>query len=317
MAKSFKTHWIVRAAIVLGLAWLFYVNLDSTLLAGYGLLVKVKGGAPDCSWRRAATAHIDGVKMVDRRNVIQSKLVKKDEDTRLDLELLQPEGERPFWIKKQGSTMNGEALLAYLLSEQEWDAVLVDKDHVRPGDIVLDCGGHVGTFTNKALQRGAAKVVAFEPDPVNAEAFRRNFKNEIAEGRVVLVEQGVWSSKGEMTLTIGTTNSGTDSMVLNLPSQQSIQVGVDTIDAFAKQLNLAKVDFIKMDIEGAEREALKGAFGTMAKYHPRLMIDSYHRPDDMQVLPALIHQAWSGYSQNCGGCEVENGQMRPHVVFYQ
>lgn len=213
--------------------------------------------------------------------------------------------------------MNGEALLAYLLAEQEWDVSLVEEKHVRPGDIVLDCGGHIGTFTNKALERGAAKVVGFEPDPVNAEAYRRNFKKEIAEGRVILIEQGVWDSKGEMTLTIGTTNSGTNSMVLRLPSQTAIQVGVDTIDAFVSELNLPRVDFIKMDIEGAERQALKGASGILSKYHPRLMIDSYHRPDDMQVLPQIIHRAWSGYSLICGGCEVEEGHMKPHVTFYE
>jgi FkbM family methyltransferase len=326
---KFKPQWIVRAVIILGAAYLVYASLPVTIPAAYALSVKARGGAPDCSWRRTATAYLDGVKMVDRRAEIQSKLIKEDEDSQLDLELLQPEGERAFWIKKQGTNMNGEALLAYLLAEQEWDVALVEKEHVRPGDIVLDCGAHVGTFTNKALERGAAKVVGFEPDPVNAEAYRRNFKNEIVEGRVILIEQGVWDSKGETTLTIGTTNSGTDSMVLNLPSHRAtslsamndshraIQVGVDTIDAFMNELNLPRVDFIKMDIEGAERQALKGAFGTLSRNHPRLMIDSYHRPDDMQVLPQLIHQAWSGYSLICGGCEVEDGHMRPHVTFYE
>jgi hypothetical protein len=82
-------------------------------------------------------------------------------------------------------------------------------------------------------------------------------------------------------------------------------------------LKLNKVDFIKMDIEGAEREALAGANGILVKYHPRLMIDSYHLPDDVVVLPKIIHQAWPGYSQVCGGCEVEQGSMHPHVTFYE
>jgi FkbM family methyltransferase len=313
----FNPRWIVRAVIILGAAYFIYANLPGTIMVAYALGVKARGGAPDCSWRRAATVFLDGMTMVERRAAIQSKLVKKDQDPRLDLELFQPQGERAFWIKTKGSAMNGETLLAYLLSEQEWDVALVEKKHVRPGDIVLDCGAHIGTFTNKALERGAAKVVGFEPDPVNAEAFRRNFKKEIAEGRVILIEQGVWDSKGEMTLTIGTTNSGTNSMVLNLPSHSTIQVGVDTIDAFVNRLNLPRVDFIKMDIEGAERQALKGASGILSKYHPRLMIDSYHRPDDMQVLPQIIHQAWSGYMLMCGGCEVEEGHMKPHVTFYE
>ena len=137
------------------------------------------------------------------------------------------------------------------------------------------------------------------------------------EGRVVDPISDKIKDELEASISIGTTNSGTNSMVLTLPSQTSIQVGVDTIDAFVTQLNLPRVDFIKMDIEGAEREALKGASGILSKYHPRLMIDSYHRPDDMQVLPQIIHQAWSGYSLACGGCEVEDGHMKPHVTFYE
>jgi FkbM family methyltransferase len=317
MAKQFSARWALRGVLILGAAYFIYSNLSTTILAAYAVGVKARGGAPDCSWRRVLTVFTDGAKMVDRISAIQAKLVQKDEDAALGIQLFQPEGERPFWIKKQGSNKGGKELLAYLLAEQEWDVTLGEKQHVQAGDIVLDCGGHVGTFTNKALERGAAKVVGFEPDPVNAECYRRNFKKEIAEGRVVLVEQGVWNTKGSMTLTIGATNSGTSSMVIKLPSTKTVEVGVNTIDTFASELKLEKVNFIKMDIEGAEREALAGASGILAKYHPRMMIDSYHLPDDMQVLPKIIHEAWPGYAQVCGGCEVDQGQMRPHVTFYE
>ena len=52
-----------------------------------------------------------------------------------------------------------------------------------------------------------------------------------------------------------------------------------------RAVGVAKVDFIKMDIEGAERDALKGAAQTLKTYKPRLMLDMYHRPDDAVVLP--------------------------------
>jgi FkbM family methyltransferase len=316
-SQRFNPRWILRGALILAAAYIIYSSLSSTILVAYAIGVKVRGGAPDCSWRRVLTAYADGAKMVDRETEIRSKLVKKDEDIALDIEQLQFGDERPFWIKKQGTNMNGEALLAYLLAEQEWDVLLGEKQHVRPGDIVLDCGGHVGTFTNQALKRGASKVIGFEPDPVNAECYRRNFKKEIAEGRVVLVEQGVWNTKGSITLNIGTINSGTSSMAYQLPSSKKVEVGVNTIDTFVNDLKLNKVNFIKMDIEGAEREALAGANGILVKYHPRLMIDSYHLPDDVVVLPKIIHQAWPGYSRVCGGCEVEQGSMHPHVTFYE
>lgn len=102
LSGRFSPRWIIRAVIILGAAYFIYANLPGTILAVYALGVKARGGAPDCSWRRAATAFLDGEKMVDRRAAIQSKLIKKDDDALLDLELLQPEGERAFWIKKKG-----------------------------------------------------------------------------------------------------------------------------------------------------------------------------------------------------------------------
>ena len=94
---------------------------------------------------------------------------------------------------------------------------------------------------------------------------------------------------------------------------------VRKIDDMVKELNLPRVSFIKMDIEGAEREALKGSLETLRAHRPRLMIDSYHRPDDMEVLPGIIRQAHPDYRIACGPCEpTQEGPKRliPHVTFY-
>ena len=80
------------------------------------------------------------------------------------------------------------------------------------------------------------------------------------------------------------------------------------------------MDFIKLDIEGAEREALRGAVQVLKKYRPRLMIDSYHLPDDNVVLPEIIRGAQPDYESSCGFCELsqknETGLI-PHTMFYE
>ena len=63
---------------------------------------------------------------------------------------------------------------------------------MREGDVVIDVGADLGTFTRIALQRGARLVIAVEPDPVNAACFLRAFAKEIADGRVRLVEAAAW-----------------------------------------------------------------------------------------------------------------------------
>jgi hypothetical protein len=74
-----------------------------------------------------------------------------------------------------------------------------------------------------------------------------------------------------------------------------------------------------MDIEGAEREAIKGAAATIKANRPRMMLDSYHLPDDATVLPKLLASLQPSYQEVCGPCEFNNNhgsQISPHVTFY-
>jgi hypothetical protein len=85
------------------------------------------------------------------------------------------------------------------------------------------------------------------------------------------------------------------------------------------RLKMDKVDYIKMDIEGAEREALKGAAKTIAQFRPRLFLDANHLADDHQVLPPLIRNLNAKYQLATGGCEynVNNGGVyTPHTNYY-
>jgi hypothetical protein len=82
------------------------------------------------------------------------------------------------------------------------------------------------------------------------------------------------------------------------------------------ELHLSRVDYIKMDIEGAEREALRGAEETLRKYRPRLMLDAYHRPDDATVLPGLMRRVYRGYVATCGPCQLEDNRLIPHAIFF-
>jgi hypothetical protein len=61
-----------------------------------------------------------------------------------------------------------------------------------------------------------------------------------------------------------------------------------TIDDFVKRNGIAKVDFIKMDIEGVESAALRGAVETITKFRPKLAIAIYHSMEDFVSIPAWI-----------------------------
>ncbi len=73
-----------------------------------------------------------------------------------------------------------------------------------------------------------------------------------------------------------------------------LRLPVTTIDQIVSELGLPSVEFIKMDIEGAEKNALRGAKTTLAKYGPALAISSEHLPDDVERIPALVNELVPG-----------------------
>ncbi|MEO8128407.1 MAG: FkbM family methyltransferase [Bryobacteraceae bacterium] len=189
---------------------------------------------------------------------------------------------------------------------------------VKPGDIVLDCGANVGVFTNAALKAGAKVVVAVEPAPENLECLRRNFVQQIEDGRVIVYAKGVWDKEDFLTLNVDEHNSAADSFVLHPVGAQTTtqRLPLTTIDKLVDELNLERVDFIKMDIEGAEPKALIGARATLAKYHPRLSISAYHEPGHPELIPKVVKSAWDGYQTECGPCSIDHATIRPDILWF-
>ena len=78
----------------------------------------------------------------------------------------------------------------------------------------------------------------------------------------------------------------------------------------------ARVDFIKMDIEGAEVAALHGGRATIAKYRPRMALSVYHQAEHPVEVPKAVRAAWEGYRTECGTCLESGWNVRPEVLFF-
>lgn len=284
------------------------------------MVTKAFGGDEPCPWAKLADYPWAEARFAELQREAAKQLKVESQDPSLGIELIATAG-RSFWIKKNGEDMDGKATLAYVLAEQTWIAEAAPEDTVRPGDIVMDVGAHIGTFDADALRRGAAKCILVEPDPVNVECIRRNFPREIAEGKIVIIPEGAWSSDSTLDFSEGVGNSGTGSFVLHEEGAKIIKVPVRPIDEMVSTLGIQRVTYLKMDIEGAEREALKGAAGTLARWKPTLMIDSYHRSDDNVVLPRVIHADNPAYRASCALCSPDRlgnqNRMVPYEVFYR
>jgi FkbM family methyltransferase len=268
------------------------------------------GRSPECPYAKAIHSAENWKRQISEKDRIlkASRLIQKDAQGYRLWET--PHGS--YWIP-DGS----DYVLPFNLAEQSRKIYGTGSRAVQKGDVVLDCGANVGVFTRESLNNGARLVVAIEPAPENIECLRRNFASEIAQGRVILYPKGVWDKDDFLTLNVDPHNSAADSFLIHREGSHGVEkVPLTTIDKLVAELKLERVDYIKMDIEGAEPKALEGARATLDRFHPRLSISVYHAPDHPKTVPATIKAAWSGYQSECGPCAEANHSIRPDIMYF-
>ncbi len=157
------------------------------------------------------------------------------------------------------------------------------------GDYVIDAGSCWGDatlyFAHEVGPKG--KVYAFEMVPENLEILEKNLQeNQELARRVEVVQHPLWSTSGEI---LNFSNRGPGSQLGVADTVESKHsVTTVSIDDFVSNQDIPKVDFIKMDIEGAELEALQGACETIKKHQPKLAICLYHKLSDFTTIPAYL-----------------------------
>jgi FkbM family methyltransferase len=246
-----------------------------------------------------------------REGTLPKQATLREEDKAAGLELWET-ALGPLWIPSPGRDV-----IRHLVWEQAVQRVYDHNQvHLRNGDVVIDCGAHIGAFTRTALRAGARLVVDIEPERSNLRALHRNFAREIEDGRVVVVSKGVWDSVGSIPLHISSVGDS-HSAVIPQDSGRDESIQVTTLDALLSGLKLPSIDFIKMDIEGAELRALRGAEQILRRWQPRLAISAYHQKGDPAAICSIVWKACPDYLvsskdlvRSYGGTEV------PKVLFF-
>ncbi|MBN1919490.1 MAG: FkbM family methyltransferase [Verrucomicrobia bacterium] len=132
---------------------------------------------------------------------------------------------------------------------------------LRPGDVVVDCGAHFGLYSLIAARamEDRGTVLAVEPNPESAAVLAGNLERSGATCARV-VEGAIAAQAGRAVLYVG----GPDKAAfagLSAPSEDARQVEVrtTTLDALLDEGGIRRVDFVKIDVEGAELDVLEGA----------------------------------------------------------
>ncbi len=163
-----------------------------------------------------------------------------------------------------------------LLRQDEYEDTEIDlfKANVSSGDVVFDVGGNVGLYSIAAARIAkSVNVFTFEPVPDTLKELRSNVVKNKVENQVKIIPKALSSKAGTMYIT---TEYHSSNYITNANSeQQKTMIRVTTIDNFAKQEKIKRIDMIKMDIEGHELEALKGAQRSIERFRPKILIEIY------------------------------------------
>lgn len=152
----------------------------------------------------------------------------------------------------------------------------------RSGDIVVDGGGWTAdtALEFRARADGAMKIFCFEPHPGNARRARQRVSDARLSTDVEVVELGLWNCPARLPIEDA------------LETGAECRVGVGSgstaelvaLDAFLDERGRQHIDVFKLDVEGAEREAIDGAARTISRCKPRLMFSIYHRAGDIAAI---------------------------------
>jgi FkbM family methyltransferase len=179
----------------------------------------------------------------------------------------------------------------FILKQYEYRK-LTPPIKAQAGDTVIDAGGCWGdTALYFAQEVGAeGRVLTFEFAPENVGILRRNLSmNPHLSTRIEVDQRALWHISGE-SVSYYSQGPGTslDQTRHDNNGQESLRVNTVSIDDLVKEKGLRQIDFIKMDIEGAELDALRGAEQTLRSFKPRLAISLYHNKTDLTEIPEYL-----------------------------
>ncbi|WP_052659133.1 FkbM family methyltransferase [Pseudomonas sp. LFM046] len=166
---------------------------------------------------------------------------------------------------------------------------------VRAGDVIIDAGGFIGDTAALFCVKtdGDCFVHAFEVLDENLRLFHYNNELNGITDKVRVNRLALTDCSGQTLGVKPAALQGATSVMANDALEE--QVETITLDDYVIRNRLERVDLIKMDIEGAEMPALKGAINTIRHFRPRLALCLYHKWDDIITIPRFLEETGLDY----------------------
>jgi FkbM family methyltransferase len=158
-----------------------------------------------------------------------------------------------------------------------------NSSQIKKGMVIIDIGAHIGTFTLSANKKTGeqGKVIAVEPEQNNFAQLTKNLEiNKIKNVIPINLALSDFNGKGDFFISKG---SGCHSIFPREGENiiNKIQIDIKTLDTLLEELNIKRVDLLKIDAEEAELKILKGAEKTLLKNSQmKIVIAAYHSPNE-------------------------------------
>ena len=157
---------------------------------------------------------------------------------------------------------------------------------------IVDAGAYNGDTLREAVEffPELETAVAIEADKKNFKKLNK-YRDTVEQIKIDCVNAAVWNENGAGSfINSGNRNSSVSSTASFLHSELAVDlIRIDSVVNY-------RVDYIKYDVEGAEREALIGSSGLIKEYHPALLISLYHRSEDIFSLVNMMKNEYPDYS---------------------
>jgi FkbM family methyltransferase len=167
----------------------------------------------------------------------------------------------------------------------------------KPKGIILDLGAHIGTFTVKHALNPSNYIYSFEPAYNSARLLKKNLKlNNLRN--VKILKYAVADKTCEKQFRIPEWSNVNPGLYCDTGIKTLVKVYA--LDDFVKEFKLKKIDFMKIDVEGAEIPLLNGAKNTLKKFKPKLAIETSEFEKIKKMLAPLGYKKFE-YGQSYGG----------------
>lgn len=230
-----------------------------------------------------------------------------------ELTLFDIGGRRVFWPSAMASDD-----LSWLFGEvfTPWSGNPSSYNHpdmeIGKAEWVMDAGACEGFFSLFTFEQGARRVIAVEPLKPLCSALRKTFAEQAGVGIFELIEGALGKTSGVVQLNLDPQHACDATVV---PSYTGISVPCVTLDELRERYNLAEGGIIKMDIEGAEMDALTGATRMLRECKPKLAVAVYHNYDNANLCAGIIRDANPAYKIEYRGMYDWLSPPRPYMLF--